>query len=407
MTAQTNAAMKGRHSTGKRKQRNSSIELLRIIAMLMILSHHFVLHNGSPLSEFPLTPCREVFSFVFLSGGKIGVVIFFSISTWFLINSEQSIKQNFRRIWLMERELLFWSLTLLAASTIICKSLPSLSVASSSFLPTITNLWWYATSYTAFLAILPFLQNALLTIGRKRHCQLSLMLLIVFGPLSLIPSHTIFSIFITNVFGFIYIFIILSCYKFYIKRLNTKSLLCIFMAGLLISILVVILKNLTIYFVFKNAAPAKLVEYTPFRDFALPTLMVGIPLFLLFDRIHFYNKYINFIAKSAFAVYLITEYPTMRNLLWSTWFNLKDIYGKPFMVLHVIGILLGVYAACTLCDFIRRGLFALTVDRHPGRWFNALWDAVAHWHWVQSLPKLMLEPSASDTADSPQTAQIK
>ena len=27
-------------------QRNSSIELLRIIAMFMILMHHFVVHNG-------------------------------------------------------------------------------------------------------------------------------------------------------------------------------------------------------------------------------------------------------------------------------------------------------------------------------------------------------------------------
>lgn len=53
MTTQTNVATKARHGADKRKQRNSSIELLRIIAMLMILSHHFVVHNGSPLSQFP------------------------------------------------------------------------------------------------------------------------------------------------------------------------------------------------------------------------------------------------------------------------------------------------------------------------------------------------------------------
>lgn len=407
MTTQIDVALRGRHSTGKRKQRNSSIELLRIIAMLMILSHHFVVHNGSSLSSFPLTLGREMFSFFFLSGGKIGVVIFFSISTWFLISSEQSIKQNFRRIWLMERELLFWSLTLLAVFTIARKALPSPSIAFSSFLPVVTSLWWYAASYATFLAILPFLQHALLAIGGKQHCQLALTLLVIFSPLSLIPVNTIFSLYITNVFGFIYIFIILSCYKLYIKKLGTKNILYILIFGLLLSILVIAMKDLAIHFAFDGDTPAKLAEYTPFRGFALPTLMVGVSIFLLFDRIYFYNRYINFTAKSAFSVYLITDYPTTRNLLWSTWFNLKDIYGKPFMVLHVIGILFGVYAACTLCDFIRRGLFALTVDRHPGRWFNALWDTVAHWHWVQSLPKLMLEPSTTDTADSPQAAQIK
>lgn len=406
MISQCNVATKARHSTSNHKQRNSSIELLRILAMLMILSHHFVLHNGSPLSKFPLTPVRELFSFFFLSGGKIGVVIFFSISTWFLISSQQSVKQNFKRIWLMERELLFWSITLLIISAFISKTLPPIAIGISSFLPVTTNLWWYATSYAAFLAILPFLQYALLKMGRSKHCQLALMLLVVFGPLSLIPYPTIYNIFISNVFGFIYLFIILSCYKLYLKKLSTKALCLILACGVLLSTFIVIAKNLAICLIFNNASD-KLSDYTPFRGFALPTLMVGISIFLLFDRTHFYNRTINFIAKSAFSIYLITEYPPMRSLLWWTWFNLKDIYGKPFMLLHVIGILLGVYVACTLCDFVRRGLFAITVDRHPGRWFNALWDTVAHWHWVQSLPKLMLEPSVSDTADSPQTAKIK
>ena len=167
MTTNT-VATKARHASTIRTERNSSIELLRIIAMLMILSHHFVLHNGSPLSTFPLTPAREIFSFVFLSGGKIGVVIFFSISTWFFISSEQSVKKNFKRIWLMERELLFWSLTLLIVFLLFRRSLLSPSTMLSSLLPVITNLWWYATAYASFLAILPFLQYALLSIGPKK-----------------------------------------------------------------------------------------------------------------------------------------------------------------------------------------------------------------------------------------------
>lgn len=209
MTTNT-VATNARHASTTRTQRNSSIELLRIIAMLMILSHHFVLHNGSPLSTFPLTPAREIFSFIFLSGGKIGVAIFFSISTWFLISSEQSIKKNFKRIWLMERELLFWSLTLLVVFVCIRRSLLSSSTLLGSFLPTITNLWWYATSYAAFLAILPFLQYALVAMGPKMHAQLTLLLSIVFGILSLLPIRTIYNIYITDVYGFIYLFIIIS-----------------------------------------------------------------------------------------------------------------------------------------------------------------------------------------------------
>lgn len=370
--------------------------------MLMILSHHFVFHNGSPLSTFPLTPAREIFSFVFLSGGKIGVVIFFSISTWFFISSEQSVKKNFKRIWLMERDLLFWSLTLLTVFLLFRRSLLSPSTMLSSLLPVITNLWWYATAYASFLAILPFLQYALLSIGPKKHAQLALLLSIVFGVLSLAPLYnTIYKIDLTGVFGFIYLYIIISFYKLYLKKLDTSQLLILLSSGLIIAIFLLIAKDMAVQVAFPDNPRSHSASYSAFGDFALPTILVGFPVFLLFERISFYNKAINFIAKSSFAVYLISEYPSMRTWLWSNVFNLKYIYSKPFMPLYAIGILLAVYAACTLCDFVRRGLFAITVDRHPGRWFDVLWNKVARWSWIQSLPKLMNDyPTETLTSDS-------
>lgn len=94
--------------------RNSSIELLRIIAMFMILMHHFVVHNGYDVLNLPLGPERIFLQLVMQGGGKVGVVIFFSISAWFFLDREQTIKSNLKRVWIMERELLFWSLALVA-----------------------------------------------------------------------------------------------------------------------------------------------------------------------------------------------------------------------------------------------------------------------------------------------------
>ena len=69
-------------------QRNSSIELLRIIAMFMILAHHFIVHNGYDVLKLPLGPERIFFQLVMAGGGKVGVVIFFSISAWFFLDKE-------------------------------------------------------------------------------------------------------------------------------------------------------------------------------------------------------------------------------------------------------------------------------------------------------------------------------
>ena len=95
------------HSRNSNGGRNSSIETLRIIAMFMILIHHFIVHNGYDALKLPLGPERIFLQLVVQGGGKVGVVIFFSISAWFFLDKEQTIKSNLKRVWITERELLF------------------------------------------------------------------------------------------------------------------------------------------------------------------------------------------------------------------------------------------------------------------------------------------------------------
>ena len=64
-------------------------------------------------------------------------------------------------------------------------------------------------------------------------------------------------------------------------------------------------------------------------DWKLPVIMVGFGMFLLFGRVTFHNRTINQIAQSAF-------------------------------------------------DFIRQALFAVTIDRCRGHWFDLLWNKTAN-----------------------------
>ena len=103
-------------------------------------------------------------------------------------------------------------------------------------------------------------------------------------------------------------------------------------------------------------------------------VMIGFGIFLLFNKCTFHSRVINRIAQSAFAVYLITDYAASEKLLWTRLFNLGDLYQQPLAILRILGILLAIYAACTLLDFVRQALFARTIDRRRGRWFELLWN---------------------------------
>lgn len=344
-------------------QGNSSIELLRIIAMFMILMHHFVVHNGYDELNLPLGPERIFFQLVMAGGGKVGVVIFFSISAWFFLDREQTIKSNLKRVWIMERELLFWSLALMMFYLVFDRADLGPKLMVRSLVPLSTGIWWYATAYAIFLMLLPFLSKGLKVLSREYHLALAATVLVIWGLTSFIPGMIGIN---DGFFGFIYLFILISAYKWYMEPFTTRQVWLMIGTGLGFFLLYTC-ASITLSLLGYDMG----IYIT--GDWKLPVIMVGFGMFLLFDRVTFHNRTINRIAQSAFAVYLITDYAASRKLFWVKLFNLQDLYQQPFAILQILGILLTIYAICILIDFARQALFAFTIDRRHGHWFDLLW----------------------------------
>ncbi|UIP49996.1 acyltransferase [Bifidobacterium longum] len=341
--------------------------------MFMILAHHFIVHNGYGVLKLPLGPERIFFQLVMAGGGKVGVVIFFSISAWFFLDKEQTIKSNLKRVWIMERELLFWSLILVMFYLVFDRADLSMKLMAKSVMPLSMGVWWYATAYAIFLTLLPFLAKGLKELGREYHLALAATVLVIWGLTSFIPK-TLGDSALTGVFGFIYLFILISAYKWYMKPFTTKQVWL--MTGIGLG-----------FFLLYTAVSATLsllghdMGIFITSSWKLPVIMVGFGMFLLFDRVTFHSRVINRIAQSAFAVYLITDYAASEKLLWVRLFNLQNLYQQPLAILRILGILLAIYAACTLLDFIRQALFAVTIDRRRGHWFDLLCSKAAkHMH---------------------------
>lgn len=351
------------------ESRNSSIELLRIIAMFMILMHHFIVHNVYDVENLPLGPQRVFFQLIMQGGGKIGVVIFFSISAWFFLDKEQNVKSNFKRVWIMERELLFWSIALTAFYLIFDRAdINSRFAVARNIAPLTMSVWWYATAYAIFLILLPFLVKGLKALGGKCHLALATIMLIIWGLTGFFPE-TVKSSALIGVFGFVYLFILISAYKWHMRPFAFTQIWLMILFGLSCVLLYAgISYAATLLGHNMNILPLVI------GDWKLPVIILGFGMFLLFNQITFHNRTINRIAQSAFAVYLITDHPFSEKLLWTRLFNLQNLYQQPFSILKILGILLAIYATCTLLDFVRQTLFTITIDRHRGNWFNLLWD---------------------------------
>ena len=350
-----------------KNKRESGIESLRLLAMFLIMFNHFpwiVQHNFAGSFANNLLGMW----------GGVGDCVFFMISTWFLCAEDGDIHKSFRRAWILERQLIFCSLVLFAATfaMYICQSAPYaglelkgvLLLGIHAFFPAITFLWWYPSNYIIFLLLYPWLIRGLRSLGQQMHQKLVVLLLVSCSFYPLI-SDTIRYSFIF----FIYIFILLSYFRWYQQEIlsSQKTAGCLIAIGLAVGIF----SALALSFV----APAHAAAYTN-NPFLFPSLFVSSGLMIIFTNIRgFHSAIINKFAASTLSCYLFITYPHVSQVI--THYLNTFVQNQNLMATLGIEVLcvITLFVSILLIDFVRQFLFAHLLDSRgrKGKWFESLW----------------------------------
>ena len=75
-----------------KKERQSGIELLRIVAMMLIIVHHLIMSTCGSKIDYPFSGGRGILFAGFCGFGKVGVAIFFLITGYFLCGKKSAPK---------------------------------------------------------------------------------------------------------------------------------------------------------------------------------------------------------------------------------------------------------------------------------------------------------------------------
>lgn len=359
------------------KMRNSSVELLRIISMLMVVAHHFVVHNLDNAWDISDDGSRFVIAVFAAPLGKISIVSFFAVTAWFLCEKKvNSLRASFQRAWKMEFEVLFYAWGMCILFVIFGRQNINASTVLKSFLPVSTDLWWYVTSYVLFLLLFPFLNKGLYLIGKQYHLVLCLVTIALWGGIQGILPHGYMDL--ANSVAFVWIYILISYYRWYMKAFSLGTSAWIAGVGFALCLLP--------RFVFGYLPTVADLPYPLNRvrstaadifsmEWKLPVMMAGLGLVFVFTAFSFNNRLINWLAKSAFSVYLITEYPPMRILLWKKLFTFSSLENEALPVaVSFIALVFLIYFLCVLVDTLRRLIFKFIINK-PADWlFRKVWD---------------------------------
>lgn len=329
------------------KVRKSSLELLRIVCMMMIIGSHYAVHGGGNnwlmfRSEFTL---NHAILIILGSWGELGVCGFIIISCYFMIG-EYTFK--FKRIFLLIIETVtysvVWCLIGIGTGEISKKNI------LKEILTPLYGQYWFITTYIVFYFISPFLKLVIEQLSKEGLKKLCIILTFC------IPCYNILW---QNVGGtladFIYIYFLMA------YLLSKQG--CFFekhaMVGFIVTSWMIIVICLT------TCAIGTVTGIEMFLDQS--SRITGRNIFIIIDAVFMFylfknlklknSNIVNKFGRSTLGVYLIHDNVFLRDgdipILWDRILKVGYWYVTPYFVVHMVLSIIFIFLFSSLIEMIR------------------------------------------------------
>ncbi len=336
----------------KRKQRQSNIELLRIVAMFLVLVVHADFWaNGAPSQEECTTEVLpSVTRFVIESLSIVCVDVFVLISGWF------GIRPNLQRM----SSFLFQCFFFLGGLYIVSLIGGFGRLSGGGILGCFGLLeWnWFIKAYIGLCIFAPVINSYIDSADERKLRKLIIWFYIfqsaygwIFPAAKYIESGY-------SVFSFVGLYLLAQ----YIRRYQTKRIASTGAWTFLSIYLATVIINTIWGYASKRYG-------LPFGDsvyyYTNPLVIIGsVSLLLTFYKLNLQSKIINWIAASSFAVFLFHGAPAMNLVFFKA--NCIDIYNNhsgAMCLLYMFLFLVTVFAISILLDQLRIALWSRLSSR--------------------------------------------
>ena len=328
-------------------RRNSNIELLRIIAIVLITFNHIYgkgVDKATVISGFETS--NAIISIFYSMGGKFGCNLFLIISAWFL--AEKNI--NWRAALSIWIQTVFYTFVLDIISVGFFQADFSTEDLLSVFLPLTVGTYWYSTAYVVMILAGPVIRNLL-----NKYTKLKAGLLFFGGIVfSVIPTlmleGTILTTnrYITFLFKiltyppiwFLYVYILIGhIKKRKIRNPNPK-------AALIIAASLYMYMFLVTFLLFRGVGSGQVPgtwQFMAYRQMNSPICLLSA--YYLFvaarDAKPVYIQGLNRLAGYTYGIYLFQCHKMFQVILWKEIFQF-ELYFSESVIPYVLYCILGV-----------------------------------------------------------------
>ncbi len=335
--------------------RKSNFELLRIIAMCMIIAMHYMT-KGMQLPKLSVNMSLHniIFRLLFaFCSSAVNVYVF--ISGYFAIDSKWSVSKLIR-LWL---QLLLYSIfipVILNIAGLVNISSLDLSIKQQIFLPISYEHYWFATSYVMLYLFSPVLTAAIKYLEKKQLGAVIIATLTVFcGFKSVNPYLIPWDKYGDDVIWFIILYLIAGYIRMYGIPMLDKG-----KTGLMIYIIFSIITFAIAYAASCIVRATGKMEYYMDMTYCynyITILIASIGLFYVFKNLNVSaNKCINRLAGYTFGVYLLHENIVLRER-WPHLLGIDAAMGRPWQIFHMLLCIVIVFVIGCVADAVREFIF--------------------------------------------------
>lgn len=331
------------HQT-KSTPRQSNLELYRIIVMLFIVAHHYVVNSGvMKLMQEDPTSFRSIYYYVFGAWGKVGINCFVLITGYFMCTSTITL-QKFLKLFL---EVIFYMITV---------NIIMIAIGVGHF--SVREIWsdlqllfdvssCFTSCFIMFYLFIPFLNILVRNMTQQQHLYLVVLCLTIYTGIS---TFMLGKVEMNYIVWFSILYFIASYIRLYQPMQNVRWGL-IFFGGGIVSIATIVIPLCL------GEMLGKTLPYYHFLSDSnkLLAVVLSVSMFMYFKDMQIpHSKLINRIAQSCFGVLLIhANSNAMRQWLWTDTLDVAGYYYTEFYVLHSVLSVIGIYIVCTVIDQLR------------------------------------------------------
>ena len=339
----------------QRKDRSSNFELMRIFAMLLIITYHYALFSNFRYTAGTISFNRLFYQSMLLDG-KTGVNLFVMVSGYFMIRSRGVRTSKVLQLW---GQCFFW---IMGIWLVFHKKINGFgAMAQDTFKGKLfflsSGVQWFISTYMVMYLLSPYINEMLLALSRTRFRRMLVITGIfwcLIPTLGWIPGMIVTDFEGSDLTFFLWLYYLGAYLRLYHEEHGRRPRFWFFCAAGVWAVCMGVIVAVDLWGK-KMMSKLSLLDYLFNYQNHVLIVLLSLFLFLGFKELEVKNsRVINAVSSLTFGIYLIHDNWQIRRYLWNNIIKGNSMQDSPWFLPFSVGVILAVFIVCGVLELIRQ-----------------------------------------------------